>query len=69
MINIESSDVRAFVERLSKVIQCINATLSCAPDFEEEVQTHQGLQIVHVRNFVGIGAVRLVWFDFFLFWV
>jgi len=56
--NIEPSDVRAFVDRLGRAIECINATLSCAPDFEEEAQTHQGLQCVHVRNFVGIGAVR-----------
>lgn len=58
-MNIENSDVRAFVDRLGRAIECINATLSCAPDFGEEVQTHQGLQLVHVRNFVGIGAVRL----------
>lgn len=58
LISIETSDVRAFVERLTRAIDCINSTLSCAPAFEEEIQKFKGLQCVHVRNFVGIGAVR-----------
>ena len=56
--NIEPTDVRNFVDRLSRAIECINSTLSCAPDFEEEVQKIPVLQCVHVMNFVGIGAVR-----------
>lgn len=59
-MRIDGADIRLFVDRLKKAIECINSTLSCAPDFEEVIQTCKGLQCVFVRNFVGIGAVRLV---------
>lgn len=58
LMRIDGTDIRVFVDRLKKAIECINATLSCAPDFEEVIQTCKGLQCVFVRNFVGIGAVR-----------
>jgi len=56
--NISTEDIKRFVTQLEHVTQCINAALSCAPQFEEVIQTCPGLQCVHVRNFVGIGAVR-----------
>ena len=55
---ITSKDIKNFCENLATVTSCINSTLACAPYFEEAVQHCEGLQCVHVRNFVGIGAVK-----------
>lgn len=51
-------DIELFCSTLARVTECINASLSCAPDFEEAIQLLDGFQCVYVRNFVGIGAVR-----------
>jgi len=56
--NITSGAVKTFVNDLTQVTSCINATLSCAPLFEETIQNFPGLSCVEVRNFVGIGAIR-----------
>eukprot|EP01096_Ripella_sp_DP13-Kostka_P007214 TRINITY_DN2622_c0_g2_i1.p1 TRINITY_DN2622_c0_g2~~TRINITY_DN2622_c0_g2_i1.p1 ORF type:complete len:373 (+),score=159.42 TRINITY_DN2622_c0_g2_i1:325-1443(+) len=58
MAKITTNDIESFCENLAKITSCINATLSCGPLFQEAVQKCPGLQIVDVRNFVGIGAVR-----------
>ena len=57
-MGISQSEISKFTESLSRATQCINATLSCATSFEEAIQSCEGLHCVHVRNFVGIGAVR-----------
>jgi phosphoglycerate dehydrogenase-like enzyme len=58
VMSISDANISEFVTALATACSCINATLSCAPVFEEDIQRFDNLQCVVVRNFVGLGAVR-----------